>query len=173
MNQHHLWQAAAALNARAHHGQFRRDGSTPYAAHPVRVAFTCVCLFNCTDEIVLAASLLHDVIEDTTIDYDDIEEEFTSEIADIVAALSKDPRLVEAQREPAYDRQLAAGPWQARLIKLADVYDNLSECATTAARRKQLDKVERALKLAENDPQCRDACRVVRECADAVRASLA
>ena len=171
MNHHH-WQAASALNARAHQHQRRKNGRTPYASHPSRVALTCACLFHNTDETVIAAALLHDVIEDTTIDYDDLAENFSAEIADIVAALSKDPRMIEAERELAYDRRLAAGPWQARLVKLADVYDNLSECATDAARRKQLDKVDRALKLAENDPQCREACSVVRELADAVRASL-
>ena len=173
MNQHHLWQTASALNTRAHKHQLRRDGETPYSSHPSRVAMTCACLFNNTDETVIAAALLHDVIEDTTIDYDDIAEDFSPLVADIVAALSKDPRMIESSREPAYDAQLAAGPWQARLVKLADVYDNLSECATDAACRKLLDKVDRALKLAENDPQCREACRVVREFGDAVRASIA
>ena len=172
MNQHHLWQAAAALNTRAHRHQLRKDDKTPYSAHPARVALTCACLFGNTDETVITAALLHDVIEDTTIDYDDLLEQFGADIADIVTALSKDPRLIEPQRETAYDEQLTAGPWQARLIKLADVYDNLSECATDAARRRLLGKVDRALKLAANDPQCREACRIVQEFADAVRATL-
>lgn len=168
-----LWQSAAALSARAHQHQRRKDGVTPYASHPVRVALTCSCLFGNADDAVIAAALLHDVIEDTGIDYDDIAGQFGSLVADIVAALSKDARLIESEREPAYDRHLAAGPWQARLIKLADVYDNLSECIDDDAKKKQLGKVDRALKLADGDAQCREACRVIREYAGQVRKTLA
>jgi len=172
MTTQNLWQRASAINARAHQGQWRKDGVTPYASHPVRVAFTCAVLFNCTDETVLAAALLHDVIEDTDIDYDEIAEEFGVTVADVVAALSKDERLPEAEREPAYDRQLAEAPWQARMVKLADVYDNLTECEGDQAKIKQLAKVERALKLADNEKQLEPACDIVRELAHRVQATL-
>ena len=51
----------------------------------------------------------------------------------------------------AYDEQLAAGPWQGRLIKLADVYDNLCDAETDADKRTLLDRADRALRLAGHD----------------------
>ena len=105
MHSNHLWQQAAALAADAHAGQSRRQG-TPYFSHPARVALTVAVLFGCNDPDVLAAALLHDVIEDTTIDFDDLLESFGPRVAELVSCLSKDPRLVEPKREAAYDAQL-------------------------------------------------------------------
>ena len=120
-----LWQEALSFAARAHNGQIRKDGQTPYVAHSARTAMTISCLFGETDERILAAALLHDAIEDCPVDFDDIHELFGREVADIVACLTKDMRMIEPEREQAYHDQLAAGPWEARLIKLADTYDNL------------------------------------------------
>lgn len=156
------WQRAVSFAARAHKHQLRKDNATPYFAHPVRVAMTVMYVFECHDECIISAALLHDVIEDTTVDYDDLLAEFGSEVADIVAALSKDFRMVEHEREPAYDRQLADGPWQARLIKLADVHDNLSDAVDDAALDNAREKAGRALTLAEGDPRLDTAAAAVK-----------
>jgi (p)ppGpp synthase/HD superfamily hydrolase len=118
--------------------------------------------FGFTDERILAAAYLHDVIEDCDADYEDISEPFGTEVADFVVAMTKDMRTPEAEREIDYDRQLAEGPWQARLIKLADVYDNLSDARTEDGRRKIIARAERALSLAANDEQLADACEKLR-----------
>jgi guanosine-3',5'-bis(diphosphate) 3'-pyrophosphohydrolase len=157
-----LWHHAAAMAARAHRDQLRKDDRTPYVAHPFRVALTVAVLFGCTDETVLAAAVLHDIIEDSTIDYDDLLESAGPEVADLVAALSKDPRLVEPEREVAYDRQLADAPTAARLIKLADVWDNLQDAETADSRRKLLGKARRALDLAAGEAELERACDLVR-----------
>lgn len=146
-----MWQAAASMAARWHRGQSRKDGETPYVAHAFRVTMTIRDLFGFDDQAILAAALLHDLIEDTGADYDDIHDAFGEEVADLVAAMTKDMRLIEEVREQEYDRQLAAASWKARLIKLADVYDNLSEAATPEQRRKLIGKAERALALTEQD----------------------
>ncbi len=157
-----LWHKAAAFAARAHLHQTRRDDRTPYIAHPARVALIVAVEFGCTDETVLAAALLHDVLEDTTADYDDLLEHFGRGVADLVSCLSKDNRLVEPDREEKYDERLAEGTWQARLIKLADVYDNLADTATEQERQTVLEKVRRAVALAENDPPLQKAVKIVR-----------
>src|SRR3954471_7857848 len=113
-----VWQQAASVAARFHQGQVRKDGKTPYIAHPFRVAMTVRDIFGIDDPVALAAALLHDVIEDTTADYDDLEEKFGRDVADVVAALTKDMRMQEELREKAYDEQLARAPWQARAVKL-------------------------------------------------------
>lgn len=160
-----LWQRAAAFAACAHRSQTRKDNCTPYIAHPIRVALTIACVFGESDEEILAAALLHDTIEDTGADYDDIHAGFGRDVADFVAAMTKDMRMIEPERERAYDEQLAAGPWQARLIKLADVYDNLHDTFGADSRSKQLEKAARAVALAGNHPRLAKARSIVQELA--------
>lgn len=147
----HLWQKAASLSARFHVNQARKDGRTPYVAHPFRVALVVSNVFQVHDPIVLSAALLHDVIEDTPADYDDVFHACGVDVADLVAALTKDMRLPDAQREPAYDRQLAESDWRVKLIKLADVYDNICDSSPGRQRQRCIDKANRALNLALDD----------------------
>ncbi len=161
-----MWQRAAGFAARAHRGQTRDDGQTPYAAHPMRVAMVVRDVFGCDDEVAITAAMLHDTIEDTPTDYDDIEEGFGREVADCVSALTKNMTLPESKREPDYDARLQAADWRARLIKLADVYDNACESLGAIAAKascapgqpsppvtlKKLgSKAQRALALAQAD----------------------
>src|SRR4051794_39593907 len=99
------WQRAVSFAARGHEGQLRKDGKTPYVAHPLRVALIVRHLFEVADETALTAALLHDLIEDTKTDYDEIAKEFGVAVADAVAALSKDGRLPHDEREEKYDQQ--------------------------------------------------------------------
>lgn len=153
----HLWQSAVSFSARAHRHQIRRDGFTPYFAHPVRVMMTVVHVFGCTDEVVLCAALLHDTIEDTTTDYDDLADRFGTNVADLVAVLTKNMAMPEQEREREYDARLAKADWRARLVKLADVYDNLCDVHTSPAekvakkRADAIEKCHRALHLARAD----------------------
>jgi (p)ppGpp synthase/HD superfamily hydrolase len=118
---------AVAFAARAHRGQVRKDNQTPYHSHVFRVCLIARHVFGIDDPAVLTAAVLHDTIEDTTTDYDDLEERFGPEISGWVAALSKDTRLPEEPRETAYKAVLAAAPWQVQVCKLADMYDNLTD----------------------------------------------
>jgi guanosine-3',5'-bis(diphosphate) 3'-pyrophosphohydrolase len=125
---------AAAFAARAHQHHFRKDGKTPYVSHPFRVCLAVRHVFGIDDPRILAAALLHDTIEDTTTDYDDLLEHFGPEVARWVAAVSKDPRMEFEEREAEYRKVLAASDWQAKVVKLADLYDNLGDCANLAAK---------------------------------------
>ncbi len=147
------WAQAAAFAARAHAGQVRKDGVTPYVAHVYRVAMHVRHTFGCEDEATLAAAMLHDTIEDTTTDYEDLAEAFGAEVADLVAALTKNAALPETRREAEYDRGLRDADWRARLIKLGDVLDNVgdSDSAAPDARERVRDRARRAIKLAESD----------------------
>jgi (p)ppGpp synthase/HD superfamily hydrolase len=164
---HTLWQHAAAFAARAHRNQMRRDGRTPYVSHVVRVALTVTQVFECHDPLVLTAALLHDTIEDTTTDYDELEEKFGRQVAECVAALTKNMALPETRREDEYDQRLAEADWRARLIKLADVYDNFCDTETgpeekEAKRRKEAyEKCLRALELAQPDSGRADTQRAI------------
>lgn len=148
-----LWQQAASFAAWKHRHQVRKDGRTPYIAHPFRVAMTVRVVFGCDDPVALAAALLHDTIEDTLTDYDEIHDRFGVEIADIVGALSKNMILPEARREADYDARLAAADWRAKLVKLADVFDNHADLPerSPAVLGDLHDKCRRAIVIAERD----------------------
>jgi guanosine-3',5'-bis(diphosphate) 3'-pyrophosphohydrolase len=124
---------AVSFAARAHDGQKRKDGCTPYASHVFRVCLVLRHVFGIDDSSVMLAAVLHDTIEDTTTDFDDLEERFGANVAQWVAALSKDKRLPEPEREDAYVDALQRAPWQVKLCKLADVYDNLSDARESGA----------------------------------------
>lgn len=149
-----LWQEAASFAARAHVGHVRKDKSTPYIAHPFRVAMTVRDVFACDDPVAITAAILHDTIEDTPTDYDDIDERFGRDVADAVAALSKNMLLQHDQREPEYDARLANASWQARLVKLADAYDNYCDAKsrpeTAGATKKLANRARRALAVAHD-----------------------
>ncbi len=116
---------AASFAARTHEGQLRKDQKTPYVSHVFRVCLIVRDLFGFDDPRMLCAAILHDTVEDTKTDFDDLAEEFSPEVAQWVAFLTKDKRLEEKQREAVYLRGLQAAPWQVKACKLADVYDNL------------------------------------------------
>ena len=75
----------------------------------------------------------------------------------------KDMRLPEDRREAEYDRALAAAPWQAKLIKLADVYDNLADCREAHHVAKAAEKAQRALVLAAGVAELEHAAGCVTE----------
>lgn len=110
-----------------HSGQLRKDNSTPYIVHPFRVFMFLADKSKVYNEQVLAAAFLHDVLEDTKTDYDDLRKEFGEEIADMVADLTKDKRLPEKKRERTFNEKLANANWKVKIIKLADIYDNVSD----------------------------------------------
>lgn len=82
--------------------------------------------FDIEEDEILVASLLHDVIEDTPITYEDIEKEFGSKVATIVNILTR-PRD-EEYAEYIFSIVEDSGPYNfpAAMIKLADLIHNSS-----------------------------------------------
>ncbi len=148
-------QQAVSFAARAHRGQVRKDGRTPYASHPFRVCLIASELFGIHDLELLTAAILHDTIEDTTTDYDDIVALFGPNVAEWVRLLSKDKRMPETERERDYVHGLVSACWQVQILKLADVYDNLSDLDQLPPERRPqsllrmrfyLDRLQAAIK---------------------------
>lgn len=138
---------AMSFAARAHDGQKRKDQQTPYFAHAARVCLIVRDVLGIDDPEVLTAAVLHDTVEDTTTDHDDIAEHFGPAIANWVAALSKDKRLAEAEREQAYEQCLANAPWQVQICKLADIVDNAVDSqGSEKLRARALQNARRYLK---------------------------
>lgn len=166
-----LWQRAASFASFKHRHQLRKDGRTPYVSHVYRVAMTVRQVFSCEDPETIAAAMLHDLIEDTTTDYDDLASKFGTGVADMVAALTKNATLPKPRREVEYDAQLARADWRARIIKLADTYDNLSDSLSTPEAPvpvpDAIERARRAIALASADtaghPESARAVRAVSE----------
>ncbi len=109
-----------------HKHQTRDDDKTPYWKHLKKVVQNLGKL-GITDESIICAGWLHDTIEDTDTDYDDVYELFGGETAAIVATVTKDTRMMKKDREKAYCIQLKRCTWQAQTVKLADILANLED----------------------------------------------
>lgn len=144
-----LWLRAATFAARVHKKHLRKDRRTPYVAHVYRVAMIVRHLFGCHDDAVIAAAILHDTIEDTPTDYDALASRFGTDVADMVADLTKNMLLPEPEREADYERRLRASDWRVRLIKLADVMDNATDGMGKPAKLQR--RCLKAIELAEPD----------------------
>jgi (p)ppGpp synthase/HD superfamily hydrolase len=118
---------AISYAARQHDGQFRKDNETPYIAHPMRVMTILSEVFAVRDREILAAAVLHDTIEDTDSDQEEISQEFGHRVAEYVDALSKESNLNRKTREARYAKCLERAATAVKLCKLADLYDNLTD----------------------------------------------
>lgn len=88
---------AIIFAAKAHDGMRRKQTATPYILHPVEAAAIAGSLTD--DQEVMAAAVLHDVVEDTSITIEEIEAEFGKRVADLVASESEDKREGEPPSE--------------------------------------------------------------------------
>lgn len=111
---------------RAHRGQRRRHG-VPYIEHPVAVAAILVDQLGVRDPVVLAAALLHDVLEDCDVTAADLAATFPARTCGLVELLTDPwPDMTSEQRRQHYYR-IWTDP-EATLIKGADRLSNLSDC---------------------------------------------
>jgi guanosine-3',5'-bis(diphosphate) 3'-pyrophosphohydrolase len=110
----------------AHEGQQRKDNGAPYLTHPLRVA-ELVSRAGLGEEVV-AAAVLHDVVEDSELSRSDISRRFGARVAEIVSALTEDETIddYEGRKAEHRDRVEAAGP-DAVAIYAADKISNLRD----------------------------------------------
>ncbi|MES2934430.1 MAG: HD domain-containing protein [Pseudomonadota bacterium] len=137
-------ERAIEIAANAHAGQVDKVGQ-PYISHPLRIMLAVRTLNE------RMAAVLHDVVEDTTVTFDDLSAEgFAAEVIEAIRALTKfegEARVDAAQR--AVKNPIA------RVVKLADVTDNMDLSRIQApteqdfARLKEYEKVREILLAGE------------------------
>ena len=135
--------------AEAHAGQQRRSGED-FIHHPVGVARICAELRQ--DEQTIAAALLHDVVEDTDADVEELRAEFGDEVARLVEGVTKLTRISFQSREQAeaenYRKMILAMADDGRviLIKLADRLHNM-RTIEYLGKQKQIQKAKETLEV--------------------------
>jgi guanosine-3',5'-bis(diphosphate) 3'-pyrophosphohydrolase len=113
--------------AEAHAGQQRKGDGAPYIAHPTEVA-RLLDEEGVADDEMIAATFLHDVVEDTDHTIDEIRERFGSEVARIVAAMTEDKSVEPYQRRKDHHRdQVEAAGKRPATIYAADKLANLRD----------------------------------------------
>jgi len=127
-----------------HSSMLRKDGVTTHYEHLTGVV-TRLKNLGVSDEDVLCAAWLHDIIEDTNTSFHDIDQRFGSRVAVLVLSLSKDKRLPKGQQEEQYVKQLRESSFEAKLIKLCDISANLKDIKGSSLSKTKKTKTTRKI----------------------------
>jgi len=118
-------QEALEFSFQAHKGQKRKGSGVDYIAHPMTVALILAKIG--VQEDVLIAGILHDIIEDTDFEKEDIKEQFGPIVAKLVEEVSEDKKLPYETRKRMAFEKISEMSREAILIKAADTLANLTD----------------------------------------------
>lgn len=159
--------------AKKHHGsQLRKDGTlaVDHLRRTAAVAEEIAAVLGLSDSHrseCLCTALLHDFIEDTRADFEDVVQIFEHDeigdsafgvrIANLVACLSDDKRKPESERHEEYVLSIGQAPLVAKVVKLADTLDNLRhvDVLADATRSRIKRKLRRLLEIIGRNEQLR------------------
>jgi (p)ppGpp synthase/HD superfamily hydrolase len=117
-----------------HKGTKRKGLDTPYIAHPMDVA--TILMKNKASEDIIIAGILHDLIEDEGVSYNEIKEKFGNKVADLVIAVSepeelkntkKDPRKTWKQRKSNTIERITKISFEVKFLSCADKLANIRD----------------------------------------------
>jgi guanosine-3',5'-bis(diphosphate) 3'-pyrophosphohydrolase len=133
-----------------HHADQRRQSGEDFIVHPVGVAKICAGMR--LDTATLCAALLHDTVEDTSADLEEVREAFGDEVCGLVDGVTKLTGIVFQSRDEAqaenYRKMMVAMATDIRviLIKLADRLHNM-RTIDAMPKQKQIDKAKETLEI--------------------------
>jgi (p)ppGpp synthase/HD superfamily hydrolase len=132
MNNLLLVARAADFAARRHAGQRRKGkAAEPYLNHLAEVACLLAEATDAVDPELVAAGWLHDTIEDTNTEREEIEAAFGTRVAGLVAEVTDDKSLPKPERKL---KQIETAPKKsaaAKALKIADKISNLRGLMTS------------------------------------------
>ena len=116
------------FSAYKHRKQTRKDiDRTPYINHPIGVATILAYEAHVDDIITLQAALLHDTVEDVGVTFDELEQKFGKDVANIVKEVTDDKCLSKTERKRQQIIHASTCSYRAKLVKLADKISNLRD----------------------------------------------
>ena len=122
-----LFSQAIAFAAQMHSGAFRKGTDIPYIVHPMEAAAIAATIT--TDDAVLAAAVLHDVIEDCGVSAEELETRFGGVVAGLVLSETQlsigDPKETWESRKREGLRAIGEGSREVRIIALGDKLSNM------------------------------------------------
>ena len=124
-------EKAMRIAYEAHHGQVDKAG-VPYIFHPIHLAEQ----MKTEEECIVA--LLHDVVEDTDITFEQLEKEFSPKVIEALKLLTHDYAVEYME----YVRKLKHNPI-ARTVKLADLHHNYDITRMKKITKKDLERREK------------------------------
>jgi (p)ppGpp synthase/HD superfamily hydrolase len=121
-----LVMRAADFAAHRHAGQRRKGvAGEPYVNHLLEVAALLAEAVGDNDAALIAAALLHDTLEDTDTEYEELAVRFGADIAALVAEVTDDKSLPKAERKRRQIESAPAASARAKLLKIADKTSNV------------------------------------------------
>ena len=113
----------------------RKLTGLPYIIHPIRITLIlrAAGYSEFQNEDLMVAALLHDLIEDTNITYDDIKKNFNLKVANIVKELSKPKNIEKDEWLKSFENVSE----EAKIIKIADRIDNLRDMVNWPDNKKK------------------------------------
>ena len=136
-----LTRKAMIIAYNAHVNQFDKAG-VPYIYHPIHLAEQ----MNTETECIVA--LLHDVVEDTNITFQQLEKEFPSEIIEILKLLTHNSDIEYMDYITELKKNTIA-----RKVKIADIIHNSDESRLNNISEKDIERInkyKKALDLLQN-----------------------
>jgi (p)ppGpp synthase/HD superfamily hydrolase len=124
-----IYIRAYRFAAKAHNGQKFPGTDLPYIMHISFVGMEVMAALKHEPEqnenLALQCALLHDVIEDTDMTFEQVKTEFGAEVSAGVSALSKNPKLDKTMQLKDTLQRIQKQPYEVWLVKLADRVSNL------------------------------------------------
>jgi (p)ppGpp synthase/HD superfamily hydrolase len=128
-----LTQAALEFASERHAGQRRPGDEASFVLHPVEVA--ALLERSHYPDHVVAAGVLHDVLEDTDAERSDLERSFGRDVAELVVAVSDDPSVEdEEERKDRVREGVRRRGGYAAAVYAADKISKVRELRTQMAR---------------------------------------
>jgi (p)ppGpp synthase/HD superfamily hydrolase len=128
-----LARSARVFATRCHARQRRSSDGASFIEHPLEVA-RLLRDAGCSD-VVVAAGLLHDVVEDAAVSADELREHFGADVADLVLAVTEDARVSSYRRRKRLLReQVRRAGDDAALVFAADKISKVRELAAERRR---------------------------------------
>jgi len=157
----------AASFAAHRHVEQRRKGVArePYINHLAEVADLLCSATDGQDAPLVAAGFLHDTLEDTETEYEELLAIFGQDVAVLVAEVTDDKSLPKAERKRLQIVNAAKKSERARLLKIADKTSNLRALAASPPADWDIARVSEYIEWAE---QVVIHCRGINEKLDRV-----